>query len=228
MLGYTVLALLLALALPLGTTAETPAPALHTRAAEKKALNGDTVGWLQVPGTDIDEVVLFKADDFNNYYYRRDFDKKYSFDGCYYADFRCVFDSGKLSRNTVIYGHSFEDDADSRRFGQLRRYRDADFAAENPYIYFATTGETMKWQVFAVSIMTIDIPYNLPELPDKEYTQVLDLLRKNSLREYGDIEVGAGDRILTLSTTDYSAGVYPNDNRFVIAAKLVEDDGKTA
>jgi len=33
-------------------------PELHAKALEKHAQNADTVGWLQVPGTRIDDVVL--------------------------------------------------------------------------------------------------------------------------------------------------------------------------
>lgn len=199
-------------------------PVLHQSVNEKKQINSDSVGWLQVPGTDIDEVILHRNDkeDYNQYYYRRGFDGNYSFEGSYYADFRCVFDTGKLSRNTVIYGHSFDDDPNGKRFAQLLRYKDKEFAKKNQIIYFANSEKTMVWQVFAVSISTVDVPYNVPNLKTEDRLKAIEEVRKGSIHDCSDIKITDKDRILTLVTSDFSDGKpYPNNYRFVIMARRV-------
>lgn len=204
-------------------SAQAQLPQLHTSVIEKQALNSDTVGWLQVPGTDIDEVVVQNSDpeDRNMFYFRRDFDQNYSFDGCYYADYRCSFPPGAMGKSTVIYGHSLADDPDGERFSQLLRYRDPAFADEHPFIYFADTEQTMAWQVFAVSILTVDVPYNVPTLDDSERLQTIALARERSVHAFGDITVTEADDILVLSTED-NTHPFPNDYRYVVMAKRVD------
>ncbi|MDR2931991.1 MAG: class B sortase, partial [Oscillospiraceae bacterium] len=141
------------------------------KAKEKHAINSDTVGWLQIPNTKIDDVIVFYPGDRNSYYLRRDFNKvpntgplagQY---GSYFADYRSKFEGGGqgLSRNTVIYGHSMEDNPDGGGFSQLKKYLDEDFARKNPYVYFSTLDEDMAWEVFAVFYTTINFAYNRPD-----------------------------------------------------------------
>ena len=64
--------------------------------------NSDTVGWLKVPGTDIDISVVQAKD--NDYYLTHDFDKKWNSMGWVFADYRDKFP--ELSQNTILYGHT--------------------------------------------------------------------------------------------------------------------------
>lgn len=67
--------------------------------------NRDTIGWLKIPGTKINNSVLQSYD--NAYYLRQDERRKYSLYGCYFADYECSFGTrDDLSPNTIIYGHS--------------------------------------------------------------------------------------------------------------------------
>ncbi len=88
---------------PQGPFMRVVSPKLAARVKEKYALNTDSVGWLQVPGTTVDDVVLWYPHDVNEFYYRRNFEKRESFNGSYYADYRCTFDTTAkgLSPNTV-------------------------------------------------------------------------------------------------------------------------------
>ena len=51
--------------------------------------NRDTIGWLKIPGTKINNSVLQSYD--NAYYLRQDERRKYSLYGCYFADYECSF-----------------------------------------------------------------------------------------------------------------------------------------
>ena len=196
--------------------------------AEKYARNSDTVGWLYVPNTSIDDVVVHYPHDANEFYLRRNFDRRTSMSGVYFADFRNTFDGSAtgLSRNTVIYGHSldWDDDPDAPYFDQLKRFLDEDFARENPYIFFSVAGEDLVWEIFAVYYATVFLPYNLPDFTDQGFLDMLAQMKKRSQFIY-DVDVGVDDKILTLSTCTYifTPGVFPNNFRFVISARLVEE-----
>lgn len=196
--------------------------------AEWKKVNDDVVAWLRVPGTNLDEYVLVGPD--NDYYLRKDVNKRYSPSGVYYADFRCTFDGTAegLSRNTVLYGHSLDlnDNPDAPYFSQLKRYLDQDFAEENPYIFFSTEEEDLVWEVFAVFYATVALPYNLPNMDNADFSTLLNEVNKRNEYIYPDINVSANDKILTLSTCTYvfTPGVYPNNYRYVVMARLLGED----
>ena len=195
--------------------------------AEFKAINSDVVGWLEIPGTTINDVVVWYPNDYNEYYLRKDVYKRYNQAGSYYADFRNKFDgtAAGLSRNTVIYGHSLDmnDSPDAPYFSQLKKFLDQDFAEQHPYIYFSVEGEELVWEVFAVFHSTIALPYNVPEQSNEEFTNLISEVNKRSQYIY-DVNVTTSDKILTLSTCVYqfTPGVYPNDYRYVVMAKLVD------
>jgi len=204
-----------------------PPPSFIEIIAKKYAQNSDTVGWLYLPNTSIDDVVVHYPHDANEFYLRRNFERRTSKAGTYFADFRNTFDGTRdgLSRNTVIYGHSldWDDDPDAPYFDQLKRLLDEDFARTNPYIFFSVAGEDLVWEIFAVYYATIFLPYNLPEFTEQGFLDIIDQMKMRSQFIY-DVDVGLDDRILTLSTCTYifTPGVYPNNYRYVISARLVE------
>ena len=214
---------------PPGVSNLPPPPSFVEQIADKHGQNADTVGWLYIPGTTIDDVVVHYPDDANEFYLRRNFDKRTSKAGSYFADFRNTFGGGRegLSRNTVIYGHSldFNDSPDSPYFDQLKNFLNEDFARQNPYIFFSVAEEDLAWEVFAVYYATISLPYNTPDFTDAEFADMLLEMQKRSELIY-DVEVGEGDKILTLSTCTYvfTPGVYPNRYRFAISARLVGEE----
>jgi sortase B len=215
---------------PEGPFAAFALPRLTAQVKEKRGINQDSVGWLQVPGTTIDDIVLWYPGDANEFYYRRNFEKRESFNGSYFADFRCTF-NGKaagLAPNTVIYGHSMSDDPEDPRklFSPLKRFKDEGFAKKTPYIYFSTLEEDLVWEVFAVFNTDDATPYNLPQHPD--FMAMVERCRKLSLYNY-EVSVSKEDKLLTLSTCIYHRpgdGAYigyPNKYRYAIMAKLVTD-----
>ena len=202
------------------------APSFIERIAQKYTLNSDTVGWLYVPNTSIDDVVVHYPHDANLFYLRRNFERKTSKAGSYFADFRNTFNgrADGLSRNTVIYGHNLDlgDNPDAPYFAQLMRFLNEDFARANPYIYFSVAEEDLIWEVFAVYYATVELPYILPDFTDAGFLDILSEMKKRSQFIY-DVEVGVDDNILTLSTCTYvfTPGVFPNRYRYAISARLV-------
>jgi sortase B len=183
--------------------------------------NEDTVGLLYLPGTTVfHPVVQGPKDDKNQYYLRRNFEGNVDLNGCLFADYRCTF-LEDLGGNTVIYGNSTADvSRQNEMFDQLKRYLKESFCEENPILYFATREKLTTWQIFAVSIMTTDSPYNRPDLDQKEWAETLAAVRDASLHDFSDIDVRPEDRVLTLSTPDYSLSDAPfSNNRLVIMAR---------
>lgn len=185
--------------------------------------NPDTVGWITVPNTDINNAVMQSPSDTyeTQFYLRRNEKKEDDIYGCYFADFESpVGEREVLEPNTVIYGHSSPgDDPDGKRFSQLFRFANADFAKTTPYVYIATPQERLVFEIFAVFYTKTDFQYNLVQITNEEMRGITQKAEELSLYDYAG-EVTAEDRILTLSTC--SANFSPNgDGRFVIMAKLL-------
>lgn len=179
----------------------------------------DLVGYLKVPGTTIEDIVV-QADD-NKYYLRRSATDTYKYAGTYFADYRC--DMTNLSTFTTIYGHNLNDE--STLFGQLAKYKSLSFYKENPVIRFDTPNIKGKWLVFgifAVNIDKSDFIYRVPEHDTDE--QVLEVINKVRSRSIIDcpINVDASDKFLTLYTC-YYPGISDDNYRFVVMARLLRE-----
>lgn len=201
------------------------APELAGTVTEKAtAVNPDIVGYLQIPGTDIDEPVVQTYD--NKTYMRLNYEGKYDFQGSYWVDYECsVGDRTDMSRNTIIYGHNTAvtaDDPNGLDFAQLLRFTDKKFAEEHPYIYFSTGEEDMVWEVFAVFYTDLNFRYHT--MIDSNISTLISGAQERSEFDY-DVAVDAStDKVLTLSTCTAKYG-YRNGAslaRFVVMARLVE------
>ena len=215
------------------------------------AINNDVVGWLTVPGTEIDEQVV--QGDNNTEYERLSWDRKdadgdgvpdYDFYGCYFADAGNTFGNrNDLSRNTIIYGHNMHNvttgDKDVLKFGALFRLvdfhgdgtifgddvetaNDFSFAEQHPVIYFSTTDDEMVWVIYAAYFTDLGFQYHLENPDDATFQNIIDEGRARSRLDY-DVDVNTSDRILTLSTCayKYTDSVAKRDLRFVVQARLL-------
>ena len=208
------------------------------RARGLHAINCDTVGWLYVPNTSIDDVVMWYPNDQNQFYLRRDFYRRWSWEGENFADFRTHwgdFLRESISRNIVIYGNSLDDDPDGPMFAQLKHLQDEQWARNNPYIFFSTLEEDMVWEIFSVKFTNIWVPYNNPNPDNEAFRAIIEDAKARSLWIY-DIEVTIEDTIITLTTCALSIPAaasrtgeavsltFPSEYRFVVVARLLERD----
>jgi sortase B len=217
----------------------TDSDSLIKQIAVMKEQNDHTAGWLVVPNTGINDVVLHNAEDTTNeYYLRRNFNKEDDFDGVYYTDFRAVFGDGSrdaLGQNTCIFGHSMTDvETDEKytvKLGELHNFRDPAFAEKTPYLIFSTEKEVLVWEVFAVFIGNRNaFPYNRNDLGTEEFYRVVtEEVLPRSIYDY-DVELNEDDKFLTFSTCIYNLpdGTktgYPDTHlRYGIMARLVNPD----
>ncbi|GGA74429.1 class B sortase [Ornithinibacillus halotolerans] len=175
--------------------------------------NEEVVGWIKIPGTEIDYPVL-QADN-NTDYLNKGFNKEYSIAGSIFMDYRNTIDS--MKQNTVIYGHRMKDGS---MFDDLIKYKDEDFFEEHKTFEIKTLYDTYEAEIFAVYITTTEFNYIETNFAsDDEFAKYLTEIREQSMYQT-DVEVDEDDQVLTLSTCDYLLD--PNEGRMVVQAKLVK------
>lgn len=202
------------------STDPTPVPqqAPSTSSTEESALhtfsNPDTVAWLTVPGTNIDGPVQQGPD--NDYYLRRDSDGNEDYRGCYFADADAIVSLANLSRNVVIYGHTFTDGWEGG-FEQLDKYLDAQWALEHPIIYLQIGNSVLEYQVCSVGICDTN-ETSLPiycNLDDEVFRYLIeDANARNQVPEFDNLT--ATDQLLTLATCTERS-----NERLVVVAKQI-------
>ena len=187
---------------------------------EYKALyaeNPDTVGWLRIDGTGIDNVVMYAPDEIDKYLHT-DFYGNYSYRGCLFVDEYCDILS---SDNLIIYGHNMKDYS---MFGSLMYYVSEDFYRQHKLISFDTIYEKQTYEIVA-AIKTELVPEGSDGFKYYEYTgsgdedsfsEYVKFIEENKLYDT-DAELSPGDKILTLSTCAY----HSEDGRFIVVARKI-------
>ena len=181
-----------------------------------KSSNADTVAWLKIPGTSLNDPIVKAVD--NDFYLLNNFDKESDERGALYADYRNKFGpaSDSLSRNTVIYGHSMKDGS---MFSQIFPYKELDFLNENPIIEFTVNGETeYRWKIFSCMVTDISFYYIEPDPDDETFNNIITEAKIRSSFQT-NVDVNVNDKILTLSTCTYELD--SDDIRFVVMARAL-------
>ena len=186
---------------------------------------GKAYGWLTVPGTTIDDAVMYSPESNDVYLEQRiNYEGKESKAGLIFADYRDnLGNRNELCRNTVIYGHNVEiwGSNNGKRFSQLLKYTDLDFAKNNQFITFSTPTDEMVWQVFAAFYTDTNLDY-VDTSPSDEKLMFIVSEAGQRTENFFDVEVTPKDKILTLSTCAYDFGVVTK--RFVVMAKLLDSN----
>ncbi len=176
-----------------------------------KAVNPDVTAWIYQPDTPLCYPVL--RCDSNDTYLRHTYTGEYNKYGSIFIDYRCASDFS--GRNTLIYGHNMKNTA---MFGSLVGYREQSYYDAHPTFTLYTESGAYTCEIFAAYETTAG-----------SYTYVIDFQSDASFGEYVNyvtqlsligtsVTVGAGDRLITLSTCDYTAG--GRSVRFVVQAVL--------
>ena len=180
---------------------------LNPDLARLYAVNQDVVGWLEIPNIDLSTVIL-QADD-NDYYLYRDIYKESTKYGTPFVDYRDQMNSTTLSRNTIVYGHNTHD---GLKFYNLTRYMELSGYKNAPIVQLNTLFSGMTyWKVFAVTLSdsnTDEFEYLYTSFSSEStFLSYIDNIRAHSMFDI-DVDVAAGDNILTLYTCfqNYFAG----------------------
>ena len=179
-------------------------------------MNGDTVGWMNIPGTKVDYPVMQTPED-AEYYLDRNFDKKRSQRGCLFV--HADADVFTPSDNVTVFGHHMRDGS---MFAQLDKYKKKAFRDEHPYVYFDTLTERHTYEIVMVFRATVTgkkgfLYYENIDFSGKEnFDAFIEKCQSLSLYDT-DVQVSYGDKLLCLSTCEYSQ----KDGRLVVMAKRI-------
>lgn len=180
-----------------------------------KNINSDTVGWIQVNGTNIN--YPFVQADNNSFYLTHSFDKSYNKAGWVFLDYRNNIKNS--DKNTIIYAHGR---LDNTMFGSLRKVLTSGWLDDknNYVIRLSTDKENTLWQVFSVyRIPTTSDYLEINFKNDENFLEFANTLLNRSAFNF-NTKVSENDKILTLSTC------YNDNDKVVLHAKLIKTNQK--
>ena len=173
----------------------------------------DFWGYIEIPGL-LDKHPFVQAAD-NDYYLFRNLEGVRSASGTVFMD--CRNDPYFMDHNTLLYAHNMKS---GRMFAALpRKYKEPSAKTiENleasPVVEVdSLTGRT-RWVIFAAFECEKDMGYDITGRDAAQFAGLLDEIRARSVFQC-DLPVTPEDRILTLSTCDYSF----KNARFVVFAR---------
>lgn len=173
--------------------------------------NPDVVGWLLMPGAQVDHPVVQAVD--NDYYLHRNLYGETEYAGTIFMDYRCRWGE---SPNAVIYGHNM---TDGSMFGHLKQYMEESVWEENPYFWFITPQHVYRCDIFAVYLTTAEKDYIRTRFADDaDFMDYVETARSQSAYRIPDVDVEPGDQIMTLSTCNYAE--VENLGRQAVHAKI--------
>lgn len=177
-----------------------------------KSQNSDFIGWIKIEDTHINYPVMQSSTP--NFYLRKNFNKEYSDYGTPYISELCDADK---SDNLIIYAHNMKN---HQMFGDLGKYKSKDFYNSHKYILFDTLNHQGTYEIISVfKTMADAFDYqNYADFADEEqFNTFMDKCKSLSLYDT-DTNSAYGDRLITLSTCEYSQ----NNGRLVVIAKQIE------
>ena len=166
-------------------------------------LNKNAIGYLNVPETNIDYVVVKGSD--NKFYLRHDFSDEENRTGWIFVDYRNSLDG--------------TDTKDGSMFGSLYKTLNKDWQVKNGNveIVFVTRSGQYKYRIFSSYMIEAEDYYITTGFNnDNDYISFLNKLKSRSNYNYG-IDVSKDDTILTLSTCSNSG-----KERVVLHAKKID------
>jgi sortase B len=184
------------------------------------SVNKDVKGWISVPDTNIDYVVVQSSNEDPEYYLRRNIFKKDDKAGTLFIDYKSSIED--KTQNLVIHGHNMY--STDNMFHYLTEYKNLDFYKERPVFTFDTIYQTGKWKIFAVFITNgSSEKEELFDYTRTDFTSSSDFLnfvyrlRIRSLYLMDTVDINENDQLLTLSTCSYEVKNY---RTVVVARKL--------
>ena len=177
-------------------------------------LNNDFIGWLEINGTNISYPVMQTDSNRKDYYLRKNFYKEYSQLGTPYIAEYC---NVQTSDNVIIYGHHI---TNYQVFGELEKYKKKEFYDNHKIINFNTIYENADYEIIAVfkTVAYTGFKYYqfINSSSEDEFNTFIKRCKELSFYDAGKT-AKYGDKLLTLSTCEYSA----KNGRLVVVAKKI-------
>ena len=152
--------------------------------------------------------------DRKDYYLRKNFYKEYSQLGTPYIAEYC---NVQTSDNVIIYGHHI---TNYQMFGELEKYKNKEFYDNHKMINFNTIYGNADYEIIAIFKTVAYTGFKYYEFinsnSQNEFDTFIKRCKELSLYETGKT-AKYGDKLLTLSTCEYSA----KNGRLVVVAKKI-------
>lgn len=182
----------------------------------------ETVGWIQIQGTEIDYPVLYKKSI-----------KSYPGEITKYGWLSNY--ENKFTNHMRIYGHNLFNLSSTpkmesdmfERFESLMSFVYYDFAKENKYIQFTYDGKEYVYKIFSTAFNSNNDKYLFPiadEYSSEEMDEYIKTLKKNSIYDY-DVDVNKDDKIISVATCTRFFGL-DDYKDFRIVGRLVRKNEK--
>lgn len=200
----------------------TEPPELTDRAKELLTQNPDTVGWITIENTNVDNPIVQSGD--NDFYLNHGFDGQPFRAGAVFMDYRDVFsfDEDAQSTNIILYGHNM---ANNTMFGSLRRYRqDYSYYKKAPVIQLESNYAVYDYVIFGLVITDGSAQatwryWDMEDLSNRtQFNAYIKTVQQKNLTEI-PVDVKYGDKLLTLSTCYSDA----DDSRFLVVARRLRE-----
>ena len=174
--------------------------------------NNEVVGWIQIPGTNINYPFVQHSD--NSYYLNHSFDRSYNWAGWLFLDYRSSIDP--LDMNTIIYAHGR---VDGTMFGSLKNVLTSEWKKqEQYYIRVSTLSYNYLFEIFSAYYIPTTTDYLNTNFSNKqEYEEFLKKIQSRSMIRF-DTSVTTANKIITLSTC------YNNYEKMVVHGKLIKQE----
>ena len=188
----------------------------ETVARAQAEVSENCVAILNVGG-EIQEYVMQTTD--NDFYLHHNAYGGEDVNGAAFFDSRCCF--FPQDDQVIIHGHNMKGGA---VFGRLNNYRDVGYLQNHPLITLETLAGTDYYVPYAITDVNVDMGaenYFLEivwKFEPESFDRFTGYLKEKSYYDI-PVDVGYGDRLLTLSTCSY---VY-SDSRLVICARKLRD-----
>ena len=195
--------------------------------------NHDTAGWIIVPNTDVNDVVV--QTDNNDYYIDKDFNGNRNIAGQIFVDYRCVINDYDFNQtdNVIVYGHN---QADSSMFGTLKKYKvkkentkNFSFYQENPtFTYISLYGE-YTYKIIAMFVIEV-LPEQTRDGVIFDYHNYVNFRGERNFEKFKEnimartgintgVDFDENDKYMTLSTCSNEF----DQSRFVVIGRRVRD-----
>ena len=188
---------------------------------EMKEENPHVTGWIYLPNTTVNEVVMYSPDKPDFYLYHKP-TGQFSAGGTVYIDEVCSAVEPE-TQVLQLYGHNMLSGA---HFAGIFVYEKQKFADANPYIYYTTTEGARCYQVVTAGYDVyvedksdeekVYFDKFVAPATEEEFNKYMDHFYENSKIDTG-VTVTYDDNIIMLITCAYHVA----DGRFIILAKEV-------
>lgn len=203
---------------PPETVPEETGPPMLPKMAELYAENPDIIGWITIPGTNVDYPVMLTPEEPEKYIHMN-FKGLYSIGGLPFMEDECSMDPE--SDNLIIYGHNMKN---GTQFKDLMNYTMKKYWQEHPKILFSTLYEERTYEIISAFYDQVYRPTDnvfkfYQFINAKDEADFENAMKHYKAKAEYDTGVTAeyGDRLITLVTCSY----HIDDGRFVVVAKEI-------